>query len=241
MQNPQRTFAFGDVHGCHAQLLALLEAIKPTSADTLIFLGDMIDRGKDSKGVLDTIMAYQKICTVILIQGNHEEMMLGAVHEKEYFKYWLKFGGIETLKSFGLPATTQGLKDVPFEYFKLLKSAVPYYETDNYVFTHATPIPDLPMDKQSDDGLRWRFLPKEPQLPHISGKTIICGHSVQKNGQVYQSPNLICIDTYSYGGGYLTALEIETGTITGQIYQVNAQATDILISKIQLTGKHNDE
>lgn len=87
MQNIGRTFAFGDIHGCHAQLLALLEAIKPTANDTLIFLGDMIDRGKDSKGVLDTIMAYQKICHVILIQGNHEEMMLGAVHEKEYFSY----------------------------------------------------------------------------------------------------------------------------------------------------------
>lgn len=118
---------------------------------------------------------------------------------------------------------------------------MPYYETDNYIFTHATPASDLPMDKQSDDGLRWRFLPKEPQLPHISGKTIICGHSAQKSGQVYQSSNLICIDTESYGGGYLTALEIETGKTTGQIYQVNAQAKNVLTSKIQLIGNPHDK
>lgn len=233
MQKLIHTFAFGDIHGFNQPLEALLNAIKPTPDDTLIFLGDLIDRGKDSKGVLDTLLAYQKICNLILIQGNHEEMMFGAVHEKEYFKYWLKFGGVETLQSFGLPATLQGLKDVPFKYFKLLKSALPYYETDNYIFTHATPLPDVPMAQQSDDGLRWRFIPKGGQVPHISGKTIICGHSAQKSGKVYQSPNLICIDTDSHGGGYLTALEVETMTV----WQVGSQANDVVLSEICLNKK----
>lgn len=182
MQKLIHTFAFGDIHGFNQPLEALLNAIKPTPDDTLIFLGDLIDRGKDSKGVLDTLLAYQKICNLILIQGNHEEMMFGAVHEKEYFKYWLKFGGVETLQSFGL---------------------------------------------------RWRFIPKEGQVPHISGKTIICGHSAQKSGKVYQSPNLICIDTDSHGGGYLTALEVETMTV----WQVGSQANDVVLSEICLNKK----
>ena len=82
----------------------------------LFFLGDVMDRGEDSKGVLDTIIQYQSICQVILIQGNHEEMMLGAIHDKEYLKYWLKFGGIETLQSFGVTIDLQGLLQIPYVY-----------------------------------------------------------------------------------------------------------------------------
>ena len=137
----RRIYAIGDVHGCNSLLIKLLTAINPQTDDRLIFLGDVIDRGEDSKGVLDTIMHYQSICHVILIQGNHEEMMLGAIHDKEYLKYWLKFGSIETLQSFGVTADLQGLKQIPFTYFKLLKSAIPYYETQNFIFTHATPCP----------------------------------------------------------------------------------------------------
>ncbi len=71
-----RTFAFGDIHGCHDQLKTLLNAITPTPSDTLIFLGDIIDRGADSKGVLDTIRELEKVCHVIAIMGNHEQMMI---------------------------------------------------------------------------------------------------------------------------------------------------------------------
>jgi serine/threonine protein phosphatase 1 len=77
-----KIYAIGDVHGCNSLLIKLLAAINPQKHDTVIFLGDVIDRGEDSKGVLDTIIQYQSICQVILIQGNHEEMMLGAVQEK---------------------------------------------------------------------------------------------------------------------------------------------------------------
>ncbi len=94
-------------------------------------------------------------------------MMLGAVHEREYLKYWLKFGGIETLQSFGVTADLQDLKQIPFSYFKLLKSAILYYETQDFIFTHATPLPHLPMDEQTDDSLRWRFIPLDGQNAHI--------------------------------------------------------------------------
>ena len=70
-----KTYAIGDIHGCNQQLIALLSTLNIQSDDTLIFLGDVIDRGADSKGVLDTIMHYQTLCRAILIKGNHEEMM----------------------------------------------------------------------------------------------------------------------------------------------------------------------
>ena len=203
-----KTYAISDIHGGNQQLIVLLPALNIQSDDTLIFLGDVIDRGVNSKGVLDTIIHYQTLCHVILIKGNHEEMMLGAVHEREYLKYWLKFGGIETLQSFGVTADLQDLKQIPFSYFKLLKSAIPYYETQDFIFTHATPLPHLPMDKQTDDSLRWRFIPLDGQNAHISGKTIICGHSAQKNGKVYHQNGLICVDTFAHGGGCLTAIEV---------------------------------
>ena len=212
-----KTYAIGDIHGCNQQLIALLSTLNIQSDDTLIFLGDVIDRGADSKGVLDTIMQYQMLCHVILIKGNHEEMMLGAVYEREYLKYWLKFGGIETLQSFGVTIDLQGLLQIPYVYYKLLKTSLPYYQTDDFIFTHATPLPHLPMDKQTDDSLRWRFIPHDGQEDHISGKTIICGHSAQKNGKVYHQNGLICVDTFAHGGGYLTAIEVSQM----RIYQVD--------------------
>nr|WP_228140553.1 metallophosphoesterase [Moraxella osloensis] len=119
-----------------------------------MFLGDVIDRGADSKGVLDTIMQYQILCHVILIKGNHEEMMLGAVYEREYLKYWLKFGGIETLQSFGVTfgvtIDLQGLLQIPYVYYKLLKTSLPYYQTDDFIFTHATPLPHTPTNGQTN-------------------------------------------------------------------------------------------
>ena len=211
-----KIYAIGDVHGCNSLLIKLLAAINPQKHDTVIFLGDVLDRGEDSKGVLDTIIQYQSICQVILIQGNHEEMMLGAVQEKEYLKYWLKFGGIETLQSFDVVISQQGLRQIPYEYYKLLKSSLPYHETENFIFTHATPLPHLPINQQTDEGLRWRFIPPDGQERHISGKTIICGHSAQKSGKVYHQDGLICIDTDAYGGGALTVLEVTTM----QVYQV---------------------
>ena len=211
-----KIYAIGDVHGCNSLLIRLLTTISPQKDDTLIFLGDVIDRGANSKGVLDTIIYYQSICQVILIQGNHEEMMLGAIHDKEYLKYWLKFGGIETLQSFGVMINQQGLRQIPYAYYKLLKSSLTYYETEDFIFTHATPFANIEMNQQTDEGLRWRFIPPDGQDRHISGKTVICGHSAQESGKVYHQGGLICIDTHAYGGGALTALEVTSM----QVYQI---------------------
>lgn len=227
-----KIYAIGDVHGCHAQLTTLLTALSIGPDDTLIFLGDVIDRGVDSKGVLDTILHYQSLCQVVLIKGNHEEMMLGAVHEREYLKYWLKFGGVETLQSFDVSTDLQGLKQIPFEYFKLLKSAVDYYETAEFIFCHATPLPHLTMDKQSDEGLRWRFIPPDGQDAHCTGKTIICGHSTQKDGKIYHHNNLICIDTCEHGNHCLTAIEVTQM----QVFQADATNAEVIF----LTPIHND-
>jgi serine/threonine protein phosphatase 1 len=76
-----RTFAIGDVHGSDTALRTLLKSIQPVAADTLIFLGDLVDRGPGTKQVLDEVLRLQNVCCVILVQGNHEEMMLRALTE----------------------------------------------------------------------------------------------------------------------------------------------------------------
>ncbi|WP_394261717.1 metallophosphoesterase family protein [Moraxella boevrei] len=213
-----RTFVFGDIHGCFAMLDRLLVAIDPQSCDTLIFLGDMIDRGDDSRGVIDKIRELENFCQVIAIMGNHEEMLLNALKYKDELKYWLKYGGVETLQSFGQTADLHGILAIPHDYIRWLKNLKNYHETENFIFTHATPFADISMEKQTENGLRWQFL-EAKDTGHMSGKTLICGHSAQKNGEVLKQNNIICIDTYAHGGGNLTTLELDTM----RVWQVNTQ------------------
>jgi hypothetical protein len=95
-----RTIAIGDVHGCLAALAALVRAIDPTALDTLVFLGDYIDRGPDSRGVLEQVIALAQRCTVVPLLGNHEEMLFAALEGQSELRYWLKFGGTEALASY---------------------------------------------------------------------------------------------------------------------------------------------
>ncbi|MDO5651360.1 MAG: metallophosphoesterase family protein [Moraxella sp.] len=220
-----RTFAIGDIHGCHQHLQALLTAINPTAHDTLIFLGDMIDRGEDSKGVIDTIRHYEKHCHVIAIMGNHEEMMLNALQYQDELKYWLRYGGIETLQSFGQTADMAGLSAVPFEYIRWLDRLKPYHETDDFIFTHAMPEPFVEMAKQGSNGLRWRFITDDDH-EHISGKTVICGHTSQDSGKVLRRDGLICVDTHAYAGMNLTALEVHSMSVW-QASKIKSNADEV--------------
>ena len=91
----------GDIHGHARALDALLEIVRPEADDTLVTLGDVIDRGPDSRGVLDTLIELGSICQVIPILGNHEEMMLAAIKSSVDLRSWVEFGGAETLESYG--------------------------------------------------------------------------------------------------------------------------------------------
>ena len=233
-----RTFAFGDIHGCHEPLLALPNAINPQPDDTLIFLGDMIDRGADSKGVIDTIRALEKRCHVITIMGNHEEMMVASVKYRDERRYWLKYGGVETLQSFGGVGNDSDILFVPSDYISWLKDLKPYHETENFIFCHATPLPHIEMKSQPSDGLRWRFIPNDIEPRHCSGKTIICGHSAQKNGKVLERDGIICIDTYSYGEGNLTALEVESMTAWQVPSPATASHNELTVTMFPLSLTH---
>lgn len=216
-----RIFAIGDIHGSLVALKTLLEMIVPTAKDKLIFLGDYINRGDDSKGVLDTLMNLPDSCQVVTIMGNHELMMLDGLKYPDAFNFWLRVGGDKTLQSFGLLPLRHECLHLPFHYISFLKNLKAYYETDDFIFCHASIFGDVPMSQQDDYGLRWRKL-ESSHVGHISGKKVVCGHTEQRSGDILVQGDVICIDTWAYGGGYLSALQI-THDSSMTAYQANNQ------------------
>jgi serine/threonine protein phosphatase 1 len=208
-----RIIAIGDIHGCSKALAALLDAIQPTPGDTLIPLGDFVDRGPDSRGVLEQLIRLQDRCTLVPLKGNHEEMFLAA-REGVDVRYWLGLGGREMLASYG---PFKEAKDVPWEHVAFIRQCRDYHETANHIFVHGYYDPDRPLHEQPWDSLRWRSLPLQA-APHCSGKVAVVGHTPQPSGEVLDLGFLKCIDTFCHGGGWLTALDVNTG----RVWQANA-------------------
>lgn len=96
-----RIIAIGDIHGHATALAALVELVRPRHNDVLVTLGDYVDRGPDTMGVLDQLIELQHRCQFIPLMGNHEEMMLGAREGRSDFAFWMKFGGDAALDSYG--------------------------------------------------------------------------------------------------------------------------------------------
>ena len=203
-----RTIAIGDIHGCSAALDALLEVIRPRPEDTIVALGDYINRGPDSRGVLDRLIELRDCCCLIPLLGNHEEMLFEALAESYPLDYFLGVGGDATLESYG---SDRDLSLIPDSHIQFLESCIDFYETGTHIFVHANYDPDLTMGEQSSPTLRWEPLGKSLPKPHVSGKTVIVGHTSQKSGEILDLGHVKCIDTYCYGGGWLTALEVKTG------------------------------
>jgi serine/threonine protein phosphatase 1 len=199
-----RILAIGDVHGASTSLDALLAAVRPTPDDLLVFLGDYVDRGPDSRGVLDRLIALGQSHRCVFLRGNHELMMTRARHDRGELRMWLSVGGMQTLASYGRAGT---LADVPAEHWDFLDNHLAnYHETDTHVFVHATLFPELPLDEQPELMLFWEFL--TGPIRHESGKTVVCGHTSQKSGEILDLGDTICIDTFVYGGGWLTCLDV---------------------------------
>lgn len=225
IQQASRLIAIGDIHGCYDELDMLIKYIKPTSTDTIIFLADYIDRGPNSKAVLDTVMELKQQCNVITLLGNHEAMMREAFNFENSptdrincVKFWLRNGGNATLDSYMfsaddllsehinetyLPASLQ-------KHLDLINEMALCYVTDTHIFVHATPLPNKDIEEQDEIELTWRRagrLDAEYDYTHISGKTIVSGHTAQDSGNVRKlSDKNIIIDSGCFHTGWLTAM-----------------------------------
>ena len=206
-----RTFAIGDIHGCLQSLETLLDSLELKPDDRLIFLGDYVDRGPNSRGVIELLMLLSQNPNHRFLRGNHEQWMLDSRWEKDWLSSWGMVGGLETLDSYG--AIT--LDDVPENHWDWLSQTRYFFQTDSEIFVHGA-IGQKAPQHTSETWLLWRRI-GDMKTPHPSGKRVICGHTPQKKGIPLDIGHAVCIDTYCYGGGWLSALEIASN----RVFQAN--------------------
>lgn len=205
-----RLIAIGDVHGCSLALQALLEAIAPGPTDIVVMLGDYVDRGPDSRGVVDSLIDLAQQTRLVCLMGNHEEMMLAVLKHGEPHHGWLRHGGVETLESYRFNGD---LDFLPPAHDRFYESLGDYFETDDFFFTHAAYDPQADLQHQPPEMLRWHSLRDGVPGPHRNGKLAVVGHTANRDGEVLDVGHLLCIDTCCYGGGWLTAIDLQNRTL----------------------------
>jgi serine/threonine protein phosphatase 1 len=204
-----RTLAIGDIHGCHAALIALLAQVQPRPGDTLVFTGDYIDRGPASRQVIDVLLGLHKSCSPVFLRGNHEGMILDAREDLLKTGFWRDCGGLETLSSYGADYQSDWVSEIPDSHWKFFERNARFLETDTHIFVHAYVDAELEMKDQRDSLMLWGYF--EWIKPHKSGKKIVCGHTVQDAGKINDVGFAVCIDTGAAMGGWLSCLDVKTG------------------------------
>ena len=220
----RRVYAVGDVHGCAAQLAALVAAIvaddraRAPAQTMLVLLGDLVDRGPDSAGAIRQAIALADgPFETRFIAGNHEEMMLAAYDgDAEALRGFCRFGGKETLLSYGLSAEEYERCDypevaaamrrlVPEAHVAFLRAMEDMVQVGDYAFVHAGVRPGVPLEQQSRRDLRWI---RNSFLDHDRfDRVIVHGHTITE--APVNRRWRIGIDTGAYDGGPLTALVLD--------------------------------
>jgi len=212
----EKIFAIGDIHGCLVKLEKMISLIDlDEERDTIVFIGDYIDRGPDPKGVVDFVLDIKKkVKNVICLLGNHEQMLLNYICHGRDEELFLFNGGRTTLASYGYRVIPEWkeitLPDSHMEFFKLL---LPWHETENNIFVHAGLRPGIPLEEQEPEDLNWirdEFIDSSCDF----GKVVVFGHTPMAKPLI--QPNKIGIDTGAVYGGFLTCLEFPRQ----DIYQV---------------------
>lgn len=230
----QLIYAIGDIHGCYDLLRRLLGEITADAevrskgrVPTLIFCGDYVDRGPASREVLDALcwLKRRQPFHLQFLKGNHEQAMLDYIAAPEHTTAWLRFGGSQTLQSYGVPppppqsapelhvaARDDLLERLPVAHLRFLEDLELMVGIGDYAFVHAGVRPGVALAKQEEEDLLWirgEFI--ENETSH--GRIIVHGHTWYSD-QPQVRPNRIGIDTGAYETGVLTALRIEDDRVT---------------------------
>jgi serine/threonine protein phosphatase 1 len=211
--NVARHLAIGDIHGCSRALTVLIDHVGLRSDDTIVTLGDYVDRGPGSAAVLDFIIDLSERHNLVPLRGNHEIMMLDSREKQSWFHAWLNYGGDATLISYtGSNVDAGAFDSIPDAHIDFLENKLlPYYECDSHFFVHANADEKLALEEQKDATLYWQRY-GDPG-PHCSNKIMVCGHTIQKSGVPATNGDSICIDTWAYGDGWLSCLDVGSGDI----------------------------
>ncbi|UCD77696.1 MAG: serine/threonine protein phosphatase [Desulfobacterales bacterium] len=201
-----RIFAIGDIHGSFERLQELMQKIPIDFAhDTLVFIGDYIDRGPGSVEVVDYLVNLKKrIPGIIFLKGNHEDMLEKYLDGTDRFTYLLN-GGQNTLDSYLSKNPQSESFPIPPEHMKFFKSLRLYYETEAYIFVHAGLRPKVPLGSQETEDLLW-IRDKFIYSKYNFGKTVIFGHTPLERPLV--ESNKIGIDTGAVYGNALTCVQL---------------------------------
>lgn len=206
-------YVIGDIHGYYKPLSIILHTIKPSKSDMVITLGDYIDRGPQSKEVIDTLINLSKKTQLVSIRGNHEQMLLDCLTDPNSdFKLWNSNGAGATFRSYGLPATRENVQYLPKSHINFFQNTLEIAESDDYIFVHGGLDPTADLDKQNPDIVLWKRF--EKAKPHKSGKCYIVGHTPVDSGIPQDKGFAIDIDTGIIStNGWLSCLTLETGAV----------------------------
>ena len=201
-------YAIGDIHGCFKALRLIFEHVPFKPDDHLIFLGDYVDRGPAVKQTIDFLIEKSKEYSITFLRGNHEIMMENAKKGGKDFTFWHKNGGKETLQSYGTDASQDWINAIDDGHWQFLADCLPYHEAGHTIFVHGALEPDVHLHNQTPEYLFWQKVNNPPA--YAPEKRVICGHTSQKTGKIADWGHTTCIDTYAYGGYWLTCLNVQT-------------------------------
>lgn len=227
-----RTLVIGDVHGKLALLNRLIqETGYQAGEDRLIFIGDLVDRGEDSRGVVERAIELQREspAQVVIIKGNHEAMMeaaLGQPPDAQQAELWFYNGGIETLQSY---ASEDGGVDFPAAHYDFLSSLPTWYEDEHALYVHASLAEaddgSFLHPGESSESLELLWARNRRFFSEYRGKTVVFGHTITgmifgERGKVWLRESLIGVDTGAYLTGVLSAIELPSR----RIYSVSEES-----------------
>jgi serine/threonine protein phosphatase 1 len=223
-QDKGRTYVIGDIHGRSDLLDRMVDLISldletnPVGDCLTVTIGDYIDRGPDSRGVLDRLAGNPFSTRFVALKGNHEALFETFLSDPSIAEQWRRLGGLETLHSYGIPVTelmvgknyeqaSKALRNaVPEEHLKFLAALKTSMTVGRYFLCHAGVRPGIPLERQSDEDLLWirdEFLNSKADF----GKIIVHGHTPTERVEVL--PNRINIDTGAFATGRLTCVVLE--------------------------------
>ncbi|HXG50788.1 MAG TPA: metallophosphoesterase family protein [candidate division Zixibacteria bacterium] len=205
-------YVIGDIHGCLNEVRRLVEQLNPGASDRLVFLGDYIDRGPDSAGVVSYLLDLRKsaLCDTVFLKGNHEDMLMAYLGlPGEHGDAFLYNGGIATLWSYDISPTEAGLAAarLPPDHIEFFKTLRPYYITGEFLCVHAGVHPQKSLEDQSIADMLWiraEFI----RNPHCLPYTVLFGHTPTQE-VFFDLPYKIGLDTGLVYGNKLSCLEIE--------------------------------
>ena len=234
-----RCFVIGDIHGCLGELTCLMENLPLTPADRVVFLGDYIDRGPDSKGVVSYLLGAAKNIDseFIFLKGNHEDMLLSYLgFDGSHGDVFLVNGGNATLASYGVhprQLSREHVRDrIAQDHLEFYFGLQSYYVHSGFLCVHAGIQPQKSLNAQNPLDMLWirnEFISQPHKLPN----TIIFGHTPQRE-VLFDLPWKIGIDTGVVYGNKLSCIELEEKTL----FQVERGARRVRQTSIKKKWKH---